>query len=311
VNASVRDVITPTYEVSQGLVYLRKLEVQVAFSCNLSCSGCVHGSPASRAKFIDVGDLERDLAVLARHLRVLRFYLLGGEPLLHPQLHALLKVARASGVARQVGILTNGVGLERMPDGFFRDIDFINVSRYPGVRLRFTAEEMDRKAERFGFRFALRDHDEFMTSHLNARIESSGVVERIYTRCKSRSDWSTHTIADGRYYKCSRSPVLEERLRASGQCVASRAGDSVPFRDNPDFVADLVRYLDSPTPMEACHWCLGSDGASFPHLLQNKRQAIAEAGAIVHFSPARHLSAVARSELAGVLDADVAGPCDA
>ena len=57
-NASVRDVVTPTYEVSQGLVYLRKLEVQVAFSCNLSCSGCVHGSPASRAKFIDVGCID-------------------------------------------------------------------------------------------------------------------------------------------------------------------------------------------------------------------------------------------------------------
>jgi hypothetical protein len=87
-NEAMKDVITQSYELSDVLVYLRKLDVQVAFSCNLSCSGCVHGSPASRTKFIDVGEFERDLAILARHLRVLRFYLAGR------------RAVAASGVAR-------------------------------------------------------------------------------------------------------------------------------------------------------------------------------------------------------------------
>ncbi|MDM5175739.1 radical SAM protein [Massilia sp. DJPM01] len=306
----MNDTAALSYVIEDQLIYLRKVEVQVAFNCNLTCKGCVHGSPARPARLLSPEEFALDLAALGSAARVHKLLLVGGEPLLHPALVELLKLAKASGVARHVCVLTNGVGLENMSDEFFSNVDSIEVSHYPRVRLRYTREDLAQKAQQFGFTFAINAYENFQETHLSAPLDDPALVREIYKRCKPRADWSCHTFAEGRYYMCPRSPILGERLGACGQVVDNRQADGVMMRDNPNLFGDLQRYLQRDDPLEACKWCLGSDGASFPHLLQSKKAAIAEAARIVHFSPTL-LSPRARAELVGLLASADASPEDA
>jgi organic radical activating enzyme len=288
------------YIVQDGLIYIRKVEVQVAFNCNLTCKGCVHGSPSRPANLLSPEEFEKDLHALRSVARVHKLALLGGEPLLHQGIVQLLQIARASGIAQHICVITNGVGLESMPDEFFRNVDIIEVSHYPRVRLRFTEGELAHKAEKFGFRYKIHRHNQFMLTHLNAPIDNADLVEQIYKRCKSRGEWSCHTFADGHYYMCSRSAILRERLLVAGEDVDNRAVDSVQLHDNPDLFSDLVAYLQRDIPLEACKWCLGSDGVAYSHSLQSKKAALREATQVIQFQPS-HLGARARSELANLL----------
>ncbi|MDQ1923593.1 radical SAM protein [Massilia pseudoviolaceinigra] len=296
----MNDTAALNYVIKDQLIYLRKVEVQVAFNCNLTCKGCVHGSPARPAKMLSPEEFARDLAALGSAARVHKLLLVGGEPLLHPDLVELLKLAKASGVAKYVCVTTNGVGLENMSDDFFSNVDSIEVSHYPRVRLRYTRDDLERKAQQFGFTFAISAYATFQETHLSVPLDDPALVQQIYNRCKPRAEWSCHTFAEGRYYMCPRSPILGERLGSCGQLVDNRPADGVMMRDNPDLFGDLLRYLQRDDPLEACKWCLGSDGASFPHLLQSKKAAIEEASRIVHFAPTL-LSPRARAELAGLL----------
>lgn len=288
------------YFVEDQLIHIRKVEVQVAFNCNLTCKGCVHGSPAQTAKFLDPEAFRRDLLALKSVARLHQLMLLGGEPLLHPKLIDLLELARASGVATHLGLITNGLGLERMPDALFSLLDMIEVSHYPGVHLRYEPEQMAARAASLGCRFLISDCKQFQITHLNAPIPDPALVGEIYRRCKPRNEWSCHTLADGRYYMCSRSPLLCDRLAALGQQLDNRAQDGIALHDNPDLFADLVQYLKRETPLQACQWCLGSDGATFAHALLNKKAALQEATQVVHFTPAQ-LSPQARQQMAHIL----------
>jgi MoaA/NifB/PqqE/SkfB family radical SAM enzyme len=79
--------------------------------CNLRCAGCGFHSPLLEGAPLDAGDLDRDLfAGLCRELETMgtrRLVFCGqGEPLLHPQLLDLIRLAKGAGL--QTTLMTNG-----------------------------------------------------------------------------------------------------------------------------------------------------------------------------------------------------------
>ena len=96
-------------------VHNNACEINVVEHCNLSCRSCSHVSPAFRRTVIDPDALERDLSLLAEHYKVGTVRLLGGEPLLHPDLGAVVDAVRRSGIGERICVVTNGLLLPRMP----------------------------------------------------------------------------------------------------------------------------------------------------------------------------------------------------
>lgn len=277
--------IAPTnFTVIDGVIHVRKVETLAAFHCNLSCRGCVHGSPALGEKFLDPASLERDLSILAPVMRIHKLALLGGEPLLHPRLEELARVARASGAVEKIAVISNGVGVERISDELLASIDVIEISVYPRVRLRFTEDELRQRARAHGVQVGWNVIHRFQQTTVNERIADHGLVDEIFQRCKPRNEWSCHSLHEGRYFKCSRAGLLEDRLRECGHVVSNKEGDGVSLRSGPQLFDALLAYLRSDVPLEACHWCLGSDGEHFAHQLQNARQVREEVVRIVPLS---------------------------
>jgi ubiquinone/menaquinone biosynthesis C-methylase UbiE len=254
----------------------RVVEYNLTEHCNLTCAGCDHSSPLLPTKFADVSEFRRDLEALSLILHVSELKLLGGEPLLHPDLAELLRLARASGIADRITLVTNGVLLDRCDPAIFVSIDKLAVSLYPGVRLPLELTELNAWSKKFGFELALTRMNSFRVGPINSRNQDTVLVQRIFDRCEMAHDWSCHTIHEGYYFKCPPAALLTARLALRGESIQNREHDGVKIHSNPRLREDLETYLRDRKPLEACNYCLGTSGRSFPHRQLNGRELRAE-----------------------------------
>lgn len=88
-----------------------QIEYHLADHCNLNCKGCTHFSNlVPEPVFADKRQFAKDLAQLKKYFSCLHyFYLLGGEPLLNPDLGSYVAIARQYLPYTQIAIITNGL----------------------------------------------------------------------------------------------------------------------------------------------------------------------------------------------------------
>jgi hypothetical protein len=77
-------------------------------------------SPYLDARHLSVEQIETKCRLMARHLDVDVFKIMGGEPLLHPEITRILEVLKTTGISRTIRLFTNGLLLHRMDDAFWR-----------------------------------------------------------------------------------------------------------------------------------------------------------------------------------------------
>lgn len=83
--------------------YLRYLETHLCDHCNLNCKSCTHFCPlVTEPTFTDLEQYTKDIRTLSKKLAIRTIRLMGGEPLLHPQVNDFIRVTRSS---RRLGYL--------------------------------------------------------------------------------------------------------------------------------------------------------------------------------------------------------------
>jgi organic radical activating enzyme len=249
--------------VVDGRVFNQRCEINVAEHCNLSCRSCSHLSPVVPKSFADPDVVARDLTALARSYRTHFVRLLGGEPLLHPDLQSVIGAVRASRVGDVVVVVTNGLLLPRMDDAFWGSVDAVEVSVYPGRELRADARArcID-TARRHGVAIRFRACNEFQESYSEKGTDDAGLIERIYTTCNVAHRWRCHNVVNGWFFRCPQAHYIP-RVLAEDEDAAHV--DGIRIEDDRSFGARLLAYLQSPEPLAACANCLGTAGKYAPH----------------------------------------------
>lgn len=111
------------------------LEYHLVHSCNLRCAGCSHySSLLNKLTYPNLEDIIADLSLLKSKVsdNLMLLKLLGGEPLLHPQICECLKEIRNLFPQAILVIVTNGILLKKMSDEFY---DICSKSR---IRIEIT-----------------------------------------------------------------------------------------------------------------------------------------------------------------------------
>jgi organic radical activating enzyme len=244
---------------------LDRLSVEYSLTehCNISCHACAHASPLLPEKFADIGDFSRDFEALAAAFHAQELRLVGGEPLMHPELTAFISQARGIGIADKIVVYTNGVLLHQMPAAFWDGIDELRISAYPGVRRRLDDEACARLCRTHDVTLRIQDFQSFSETLVGRRIEDRKLVKAIYRACHTAT--VCHTVQRGRFYKCPMAPIMAAWLGLHGVDYQSPPSDGVPLHGNPTLREDLQRYLASKEPLAACSYCLGSSGQAVPH----------------------------------------------
>ena len=239
------------------------LEVNATLHCNMRCLHCSHLSPLYHRRNIDPGPLHDTLTVLARSYHASYVKILGGEPLLHPDLPAVIEAVRASRVSDTVLVCTNGTLLARAPLRLWAAVDALEVSVYPSRPLG--AEDISTirsLAGDHGVDLLVNYYGHFRVAYSEQGTESAALVQDIFDTCKLAHLWLSHTVHDGWLYRCPQSIMLPEQLSHAGW---DRGVDGIEIEAGPAFPARLLEFLNRATPLRACRHCLGSVGRLHPH----------------------------------------------
>jgi hypothetical protein len=252
------------YGTRDGKLLTRAIEYAVAYHCNLRCAHCSHLSPFQAARFPPVESFRRDLTRLreALHTEVIR--LLGGEPLLNPQLDDYLQVAKESGIADRVMVTTNGLLLHRTSEAFWSHVDLVLVSLYPGIGVAKRLEEARRRARAHGTELWVHPMPRFRTTALTSPQPDDWVTAAVFASCENAHVDHCHMLHEGHLYRCPMPPFLPEYLAQLGDRSYDPAKDGLDIHAAADLRAEVEAFLTGSEVPRSCRYCLGHVGKVEP-----------------------------------------------
>ena len=228
-------------------------EVHVTDHCNLNCKGCAHFSNLCPPTFADLAEFDADMGRMANLFSAVKqIYLLGGEPLLHPQVADFVRVARAHFPRTTVSLMTNGVLVTRMNEEFWKALADTGVillcDSYP---INLPVDEIDRLGREHG---ATVEWTEPRKEFFKIPIDSAGGHDAAESFRTCQGFNNCPIIRDGRLYPCAYAAfadVFRERFSLDGLEVSD--ADSISIREESD-PEKVMEFLRNPIP-----WCANCD----------------------------------------------------
>lgn len=237
--------------------------------CNNKCLGCTRDSPFIKNDKSDFELFKKDLSKLSEVMKVKKFRILGGEPLLNDELIDFLKFSKSIKMFENVGICTNGRLLKNQDDELFKNLDFIEVSVYSNANYFEIQEELIKRQSIGNFKFKLKVHDEFRVTNLNHDNDDAKTL-KIYNACEIAHSWSCHTFSNGYYYKCAK-PLIQANYDKVRNINRSYKNDGCAIHQR-NLDSELLNYINDRKPLDHCRSCLGTVGDKFKQKMMDSRE---------------------------------------
>jgi hypothetical protein len=227
------------------------LETHLVDHCNLNCKGCSHFSPLSVESFVKFSIFEKDflrLRELFDNIKEIR--LMGGEPLLHPELLKFLECTRLIFPNSKICLVTNGIILNSQMESFWENCSqnniLIQITRYP---IKLDIASILRKAEKFHLQIEVSDMIKIFGKFMNSFGNSDPIIS--YSKCSSLS--KCPNLRDGKIYVCWFAPLVQIYNNYFGKNIPISESDFINIHEKING-SDIKKFLNHPTSL--CRWCL-------------------------------------------------------
>ena len=240
---------------------LLRFEIDIVSHCNLNCCSCTHFSPLAEEKFMDTAVFERDFSRLSELTdgKVDFIDLMGGEPLLHPQISKIAEIARRYFHTGDINIVTNGILLTEMNDDFWRSCRenniIICVSEYL-IELNTAKIKQIAESNRVELIFRGKINDKTdkifnsMWKKVPLDVEGKQDGRSNYRKCPSAN--TCISLNNGRLSTCCLPFVIGFFNQQFGQTIPVTERDYIDIFKVKD-VDEIFDFLTSPIPI--CAYC--------------------------------------------------------
>ena len=250
-----------------------QFEIALAEHCNLNCAGCDHFSPLAKPEFANYEEVERDFSRLSSlfHGRAKKVQLLGGEPLLHPELIKFLKMARGNFPDAEIVIVTNGVLLLDQPEEFWlacgENNIVISVSNYP---IQLNHKEIEKRAADHGvvYHYCSTGKSSIM-KHFNLDVKGLQDSRKNFLLCY-RANQCIY-LQRGRLYTCTFAPTARHFSEYFNTTLTEVPEDSIDIYQ-ANSAQEILSFLARPIPF--CRYCM--PGKENQHPWRQSKRAIEE-----------------------------------
>ena len=93
---------------------IEMLEIHASHACNLTCDSCAHFSNSGHRGITSTEEADKWMGLWSKRINPSIFAILGGEPLLNPDIENFIRIARKHW-KREVHLVTNGLLLHKFP----------------------------------------------------------------------------------------------------------------------------------------------------------------------------------------------------
>ena len=107
--------------MSKKINTLLSFAIHIVEHCNLNCISCAHISPVAKECFYDLNEYITEAKCLSSLFcsEIGELLLMGGEPLLHPDIIEFMRVSREAFIYGNILLVTNGILLDSMKQDFW------------------------------------------------------------------------------------------------------------------------------------------------------------------------------------------------
>lgn len=234
-------------------------EVHLTEHCNLNCAGCDHFSPLAEPQFADIDNFTKDFERLSELFcgEAREIFLLGGEPLLNPNIEKFCFVARKCFCDAIISIVTNGILLSKMPESFWRTCRdqkiTIRPTKYP---IQIDYEKIEKIAKEYGVEFIYMNDATQIKTMVHNVFDLKGLQDprESFIDC-SRANRCIY-LADGKLYPCTIAPNIHHFNKFFGQQMVLSERDYINIY-NAQSADEIFEFLSQPIPF--CRYCSVKD----------------------------------------------------
>lgn len=223
------------------------IETHIVDHCNLNCRGCTHFATLAPKKFININNFINDIKELSSKISLNRFRLMGGEPLLHPDIVSFIEESRKYFEHTKLCLVTNGMLLPKMSGKFWDALRENNVqldiTKYPPLKDKFSdyLDLCDKHYVKVG---DIHVANSFWFI-LNPKGDSN--MEHSFNMCTQRT---CKNLRNGKLAHCPTTVYID--FYNKYYCK------NIPFNKGIDIYSnsakDIISFLNKP--VETCKFCI-------------------------------------------------------
>lgn len=177
------------------------IETHIVDHCNLNCKYCSHYSPLAKPFFKDINEYIKEIARLseigANKIETIR--IMGGEPLLHPDILKFCYITRKAFPHSHIVIVTNGILLIQQDKDFFNKLNKWNIEIYLsnyGIIKEEYLTSLKNKINSFYIGERINQMSKFAFD-----LTGKNNKEKIFLQCQ-KEDYNCITLKNGKLYHC-------------------------------------------------------------------------------------------------------------
>ena len=244
--------------------------------CNLRCKGCDHFACIAEERYVSLVDIQRDVQRMSElmHGSVTRIGVMGGEPLLHPDLLKILVVTRAAFPHTLIQLVTNGLLLLRQSEEFWtccheNNITIVNT-KYP-INLDYDRIQQTASEHHVKFEFYGKTGEVQKTSYkMPMDIKGKQDPKKSFLTCYHAN--SLPLLMEGKLYPCTVAPNSVHFNKRFGTAMEIESGDFIDIHQAQS-AEEVFAFLSKPKPF--CRYCITSK-RSFGHKWERSKQQMSE-----------------------------------
>lgn len=232
------------------------IEFHIVEHCNLNCKGCIHFSPLADKSFVKMKNFKSDVKNIADLTKgkVREIHILGGEPLLHPELNKILKITRFYFKDSQIRLISNGVLLLSMNLAFWQTLRnsriHLSVTEYPlNINYKAISHLTKKYNIEFSFYALSKENSQW---HFPIDITGSQDEQYSFDNCRKGNNCTNINIINGKLYMCPICANIKYFNKYFNKDCIVDDNDFLRVRSIKD-VGEIEDFVSKPSPF--CRYC--------------------------------------------------------
>ncbi|MCQ2754005.1 MAG: radical SAM protein [bacterium] len=216
----------------------------------------MHFSPLAPKSFIDTKDFRNDVKKMSEIAgnEVKEVHILGGEPLLHPELIKLLKTARYYFPNADVMLISNGILVLKQKPEFWRTLQkyqiHLSVTEYP---LDINYQQITRLTQKFGVKYSFyAPSKENSQWHLPLDLKGEQDADYSFANCSKNNNCTNINIYRGKLYVCPVIAYVKYFNNFFNKNLEVTEDDYLTVKNIKD-IDEIKDYISSSKPF--CKYC--------------------------------------------------------
>ena len=247
--------------------YIKYLETHIVDHCNLNCTYCCHYCNVTNENYIKFDNFRNDMKELSKKFDIKLIRLMGGEPLLHPEIAEFLYITREYFPNSEIMLVTNGILLAEATEEFWKAVREthikIDMSKYPGIDKKF-GEALDAIGKntnhQLGWIWIASKFSKSMTFEPINNIQES--FEKCpYKRCVN--------LINGKLTHCPTAGYMKNYNKYFNENLPEEEGIDIYTHS----AQKIMEYLRTPIP--TCAHCLPKDKTQWVEWVGSKKDKYA------------------------------------